>query len=285
MGTMTNQPAQVFRPPESVALASSVSAAVWYPLHEGTGTTVADKLGSGPDLTLGGTAGGWGTWGAFTPNGSDMRFSSGALNAHLNSIFGWRDLTGQMILIGYDFQSDGAGGTESLFWWGRNTSSGEGAYGMEFSSTMQHTLQVRGSTGATAVAAALASTAMAHSDRVAGVIEIHGVSAGEVQCYVRQWRYGTGLQPGGVATGINPLGTGVAAPGNDTVHGLTLFARPGNTSTTFDRYMGATAGSNAKLNNFWAARLTSIDTSAGQAALLAMVDSPREFPISLRGAA
>ena len=51
MGTMTNQPAQVFRPPESVALASGVSAAVWYPLHEGTGTTVTDKLGSGPDLT------------------------------------------------------------------------------------------------------------------------------------------------------------------------------------------------------------------------------------------
>ena len=73
-------------PSRCIAVADE-NPAIWYPMHDGTGTTLAEALGLGPSMTLAGTtpANGWSNAGAYTPNGTD-NVATCAANAHVDSV-------------------------------------------------------------------------------------------------------------------------------------------------------------------------------------------------------
>lgn len=284
MGRMTLQQAQPYTPPGGLALLSGVSAAMWYPLH---GSVLAAGGLGVPDLTLTGTVGTIWTanWGSATPDGATHYASAAVGNAALQEIFDLRDISGQQIIIGFELQTDGdLSGSEGVLWWGANSGGvGTTGWGVQINSAEQVSCEFRGLGSSGATTQAVSSTAMSTADRYAVVVSLVGTSASQVTISVNRWLYGTGLQTQQQAAGVDILGTaGTEAPGINGSFALTLLARRG--ASVYDRFLGATSGSNAKINNVWSARLPVPQAGLPEQCLLAMGAAPREFPRSLRAA-
>jgi len=285
MGLMTYQTAQPYTPPLQAPLLAGVTAVAHYPLH-GSANEFSDS--AAPNLTVTGTVGTlWSAnWAAATPDGATHYLSAAVGNAVLQELFDLTDLTGQELLFGFDWQSDGAlTANEAIFSWGSNqVAAGLGGYHAYVSSVSQVGMSFRGigsSGGETSYA--LAGTGMATADRYSVVLSLVGTAAGEATLSVSRWRHGTGLLDGAQQTGLSTLGTGgTSPPGVNTDYALTLLAR--RSTSAYDRFCGATAGSNAKVGNVWAARLSAPVTGLAELCLLDMATARGELPRSLRGA-
>lgn len=288
MGLMRIQQAQPYTPPESRGLAAAVGRAIWYPLHQGSGATVACGLGNGPTLSLNGSEGTiWSAnFGGATPDGTTHRFVSPADEAYIRELCRLDNMLGQQILIGYELQTDGAMATnETALCWGRlDTAAGSaGGWAVNLASTTQAQLVTHGGNGASgAVFSAFPnSTHAGITDRYLAVISIISLEAGILDATRHSWRVGAGVQPPGTVSGIDLESLGGAAPAGDSASRLTLLARQTGTSG-WDRHLGATAGSNGKINNVWVARLPEVIAGLAEKCLLDLAAAPREFPISLR---
>lgn len=285
---MNVQAAIPVTPPNSRALAAIVSGAVWYPLHVGTGTTVADKLGNGPTLTLSAAAGTiWSAnWGVATPDGATQRFDSPANDAYLKALCRLDNLTGQELLVGFELQTDGGmTANEQVGGWGnQNNGAGvTGGWSVGLASNTQMNLATHAGNGASGAIFSTFpnSSHTGISAKILSLISIRGISAGVVDLTRHSWIVGTGLQNTGTVSAVNLLASGGAVPAGDAGSKLTLMARQIGVSS-YDRYLGATAGSNGQLNNFWVARLASAQPGVAEQCLLDMVAALREFPISLK---
>jgi hypothetical protein len=287
-GAMIVQAAAAVRPPTSLGLAAAVARAAWYPLHDAAGTaTVECALGLGESLTRNGTEGTFwtATWGAATPtSGSSHRLSSAANPAYLGALLRLDTLAADEILIGYELQHDGdQTASEAVFSVGRAQAlaGSGGGYSVSLSSVEQTEVQTHGGADASApINTALSGSASTGvTARTLTVLSITLISAGNIRVRRYSYRVGTGYN-GANSADINVLASGGAMPAMEASSLVTLMARQTSPSA-FDRYL-ASAGSNASLNNFWAARLTAADGAAAEAALAAMVAAPREFPLSLR---
>lgn len=287
---MIAQPAATVTPPSSLGLAAGVTAAVWYPMHEGSGSSLAEKLGLGPDLVLAGAGGSeWGAWGRIAPNGSSQRAAaSPEVSAYHQSVFRLDTISGQELLLGFDIATDGAMTTNEcvLNWGTHNVGAGDkGGWSVHLNSGRQLNLVVWPEAAAAATTSTFSGSALpATTARVRVVIALRGDSATALSGTALRYIVGDGLQDDAPLVSAVAIGDGSTtfAPGADPSYGLLLFARRIGASG-YDRYLGASAGSNATIQNLWAARLAAYTPGAAQAAMEDMIASPCEFPRSLRG--
>lgn len=286
---MTVQAAIAVTPPTSRALASGVTQAVWYPLHEAAGAaSVTDKLGNGEALALTGTEGTLWTanWGGATPDGATHRLSSAAAPAYLQALGRLDTIDGQELLIGYEIAHDGdlAATPETLMCWGRfaNIATGKGGWRVVFNSAEQTEWQTHGGEGASnQVSSAIPSSGNTGvTARVQVVLSVTGIGSSTVQVTRHSYRVGTGLQTVGSVNHVMLPALGGMVPQPDTSGRFNIFARQAG-AASWDQFMGATAGSNAKVNNVWLARLSAYNLNNAYAALQAMIAAPRSFPLSL----
>jgi hypothetical protein len=276
------QPAAAVSPPTGRALLPIVSAAIHYPLH---GSVAEASAYGGPALTLNGTVGTlWSAnWGAATPDGATHYATAATGNAVLNEIFDLTDLNGQQVLVGFELQTDGdLSGSEVVVGWGSNSGGiGVGGWNIGLNSAEQVSVGFRGIGSSGESTNAIGSTAMATTDRYAVVVSLTGTSVSECTIEVARWQFGTGLLTTIQQTAISTYGTaGTSAPGVNSTYALTLMARRG--ASAYERFLGATAGSNAKLNNVWAARVLTPSVSLAEQCVTAMGAAPRDFPLTLR---
>lgn len=260
---------------------ATANKSFWYPLHEGTGTTLADALGSGPTMTLGGTtpANGWTNPGEYAPNGTD-NIATSASSAHINSVLGLAQLaSGGMLLCGYELivPNASSAANQFIFWYGRDSATaGFGGWGLTYNSSDQVAFYMRGVEAASVNSIGL-GVAIGDSHTVAvKVLVTIWYESGYLRFEVRQ--SGTSL-PGTIGTQqIDVSGLTLPASASD---GTTLMARRTG-AATYANFMGASA-SGARLNNVFAQYRPTYSSTISALAYADMVASSREFPRSLRG--
>lgn len=267
-------------PSRGVAVATA-NKSFWYPLHEGTGTSLADALGSGPTMTLGGTtpANGWTNPGEYAPNGTD-NIATSASSAHMNSVLGLAQLaSGGMLLCGYELivPNASSAGNQFIFWYGRDSATaGFGGWGLTYNSSDQVAFYMRGveagAVNSIGLGVVIGDT---HSVPVKVLVTIW-YESGYLRFEVRQ--SGTS-SPGTIGTQqIDVSGLTLPASASD---GTTLMARRTG-AATYANFMGASA-SGARLNNVFAQYRPTYSSTISALAYADMVASSREFPRSLRG--
>ena len=277
-----------FTPPELRALAAHVAAAVWYPIHEGTGTTVAEKLGVGPNLTLAGTPGTeWSAvWGALKPNGTDHVLTAPD-SAVLSRIFDLSTLYSlqEQLVLAFELQHDGdLTAVECLMTWGRNSGAvgTKGMYTINMNAVEQISYEMRGAEATSSDTAPFPNSAgTGVSTRKVVVITITPTlvaTAVNMTHYHQLIGSGSPLSEGTVSD-VSMIGNAaIAPPSYQSPYSLTLLARRG--ASTFDRFAGAS--SNVSLSNFQAARIRSLSASHGPATLSSVAAAPREMALNWR---
>lgn len=287
MGLMKYQPIQPYTPPESLGLSPQIQRAVWYPLHDDTGSAHACRLGLGPDLTLSGTVGAFwsATRGAVTPDGSTHRLGGPAGDPYLNPLFDLATLQGQELLIAWSFEHDGdATATEAHWCFGRQVAVGQGGYSLRMSSAEQLIFYSQAGAGASGsvTAAFTGSAATGSTARNICVLSLTKPSANALQLVLHRHLVGTGTQAPSVATIANTqVNGGSGGPAAEAVSRLTLCASESGTNT-YNQFLGAAAGSNAKMRNFCAVRCSSVQDGLAERGLADLVLAPQEFPRSWR---
>lgn len=266
-------------PSRGIAVASE-NPAIWYPMHEGAGTTLAEALGLGPSMTLAGTtpANGWANAGAYTPNGTD-NYASCAANAHLDSVMGLANIaTSGMILFGFELQFTSASATQQYInFWGRDSASaGFGGWGIYVASNDSMNILVRG------------VQAGASDSRPMGV-QLGDTHAAPIKVLVAMWFESGYLRLECRQTGtVNPgvIGsdqmdcTAITLPATASDGGVLMMRRNGVTPTQMP-LGGGTSG--ARLNNVFCQRRAQFSSSIADDAFADMQAASREFPRSLRG--
>lgn len=260
---------------------ATANKSLWYPLHEGTGTSLADALGSGPTLTLGGTTptSGWAEIGSYTANGTD-NIATSASNAHVNSVLGLSQLSsGGILLCGYELQVPNASSiaNQFVFWFGRDSATaGFGGWGLTYNSSDQPAFYMRGveaaSVNSVGLGVAIGDT---HTAFIKVVVALW-VESGYLRMECRQ---SGSASPGTVGTQQVDL-TGLTLPATAS-DGMMLLARR-TSAASYANFMGG-GSSGAKLGNVWAQYRPSYDSTIAAAAYADMVAASREFPRSLRG--
>lgn len=267
-------------PSRGVAVATA-NKSFWYPLHEGTGTSLADALGSGPTMTLGGTtpANGWTNPGEYAPNGTD-NIATSASSAHMNSVLGLAQLaSGGMLLCGYELivPNASSAANQFIFWYGRDSATaGFGGWGLTYNSSDQVAFYMRG-VEAGAVNSIGLGVAIGDSHTVAvKVLVTIWYESGYLRFEVRQ--SGTS-SPGTIGT--QQLDVSALTLPSTATDGTTLLARRTGASS-YANFMGAST-SGARVNNVWAQYRPTYSSTISALAYTDMVAASREFPRSLRG--
>lgn len=287
---MIAQPMQTYAPPERRGLLAGVKACAWA-LQEGAGTAIPERIGNGPALTLSGTAGSeWATWGTLAPNGTDHIVRSDATQTvanYIQDICRLDNIAGQELLIGWVLEHDGDIATnEALASWGRAvaTSANAGAWAINYTSSEQVQFGVWPAGGSAITYQTFPNSGTPSvTARVINILSIRGTGGNVVDMIRLGCRLDTlALSTGTVsAVDIASGGTGGPGAGEDGSTNLTIFGRRAG-ATTISARMGASVGSNAKVDNFWMARLDVADSSMADRCRSDMIARPREFPVSLR---
>ena len=267
-------------PPSSIAVADE-NPAIWYPYHEGTGTTLSDALGAGPDMTLAGTTpgNGWTNAGLYTPNGTD-NVATCAANSHVDSVMSLANIAaGGMLVIGCEVQLASASATQQyIHFWGRDSSTaGYGGWGMSVSTADAFNVLVRGngagSSNNTALGVQIGDT---HTEPVK-VLVVAWFEGNYLRLEMRQ--SGTAA-PGSIGTNqLDLTGLSLQTAASD---GLTLMARRTSSGTPSTMPLGG-GSSGARINNWFVQRRAQYSSLIADDAYAAMVAAPREFPLPLRG--
>lgn len=264
------------------AHASPVSPAVFYKLHEGTGTAFADALGNGPALTLAGSGTPLATAGWITPNGTDdlLQVASADMGV-LTDIFRLDD-DYHHIITAIDMTYDGAVTGQESLWFAGVSANNVGGWG----------LTIRNSTSLSFTRRALGASN--HSDeiftehdisdyadsRMCVVLEVIKKSASLVDLnlfingIIRQSLTDSDLL---VLSGTAPY----AGPNASNAQGFTIGATP-NGSTSKTRLLNS-AGSNAKAARFLAIKPNNYDTTLALRVAQEMYKFQGEAPRCLNG--
>jgi hypothetical protein len=261
-------------PRSAVALAAA-NPAIWYPLHEATGTTLACALGNGPTLTVGGTSPAatiWANPGCLTPNGTDHR-ATAAQQAYADDVLNLASLVaGGMLMVGLELQFAGANAaTTYALWHGRDASTaGYGGWGFGVNGSDQPTLLFRGQGAGSNVSGAMGlSIGDTHAAPVQMLLALWIEDAVYLRSELRTSATGTSV--GAAQYDL----TGLTIP-SAALDGLTLAAKR-ISGASFNSYMAG------RLNNVWAQKRTVFDATVAEAAWADMQARRREFPGVLRG--
>jgi hypothetical protein len=261
--------------PSRLVQVAAANPAVWYPMHDGAGTSVAEALGLGPTMTLAGTtpANGWANAGAYTPNGTD-NYASCPSNAYLDSAMGLANIaTSGMILCGFEIQFPAASATQQYInFWGRDSATaGFGGWGLYIAPNSSVNILVRGVTAAS-------------SDNTPIGVQVGDTHAQPKRVLVTMW-FEAGYLRLECRMDSN-IGTNqidcraITLPGAASDGGVLMMRRNGVTPTQSPLGGGATG---ARLNNFFCQRRTQYSSLISSAAYADMLAAGREFPRALRG--
>lgn len=278
--TANTQTYSSITPSRGIAVAAE-NPAIWYPYHDGTGTTLAEALGFGPDLTLAGTTptNGWTNAGFYTPNGTD-NVATSAADSYIDSVMNMADIqSGGMILCGVEVQLVNASATSQyIHFWGRDsTSAGYGGWGMSIASTDAFNVLVRGDTAAGATSTAIG-------------VQIGDTHTVPIKVLVSMWFEGPYLRlemrqsgtvdPGNIGT--NQLDLSGLTMQDAALEGLTLMARRTSAALPSSFPLGG-GSSGARINNWFCQKRAQYSSLIADDAYADMLAAGREFPRSLRG--
>ena len=267
-------------PSRCIAVADE-NPAIWYPMHDGAGTTLAEALGLGPSMTLAGTTpgNGWTNAGLYTPNGSN-NVATCAANSHVNSVMSLANIAaGGMLIIGCEVQLDSASATQQyIHFWGRDSSTaGYGGWGMSISTADAFNVLVRGNGAGS-------------SNNTALGVQIGDTHTAPVKVLVVAWFEGNYLriemrqsgtvEPGNI--GSNQLDLTGLTHQTAASDGLTLMARRTSAGTPSTGPLGG-GSSGARINNWFVQRRAQYSSLIADDAYADMLAAGREFPRSLRG--
>jgi hypothetical protein len=261
-------------PARGVAVSAS-NPAIWYPMHEGTGTTLADALGSGPTLTVGGTSPAatiWANAGCLTPNGTDHA-ATAAQQAHADTVCNLNSLvSGGMLILGMEIQYAGANSASNyIFGHGRDAATaGYGGWWFGVNGSDQPQFLFRGNGAASNVSGAMGlNVGDTHSGMVRMLLALWIENRVSLRAELR-----TGTTGDTVGTAQYDL-TGQTIP-SAALDGLTVGGK---------RISGATLNSYsaARLDNLFVQKRAAYSSTIAAAAWADMAAAPREFPRSLRG--
>jgi len=252
---------------------SARNPAIWYPMHEGAGTTLAEAFGDGPTLTVGGTSPAatiWANAGCLSPNGTD-HVATAAQQAYADTVANLASLTsGGMLLVGFEIQYPGANpALNYLLGHGRDASTaGYGGWWIGINSVGQPAIAVRGNGAASSVSGNLG-------------ISIGDTHAAPVQVLVSMWIDGAYLMADTRASNTATVGrtqfdvSAITLP-SAALDGISMFAK----RTSAAGYGVWTA---ARMNSVYLQKRAVLDLALPAQALADMVAAPREFPRVLRG--
>lgn len=254
---------------------SASNPAIWYPMHEGAGTTLAEAFGDGPTLTVGGTSPAatiWANAGCLTPNGTDHA-ATAAQQAHADTVCNLASLvSGGMLLLGAEIQLAGANAATTYFFGhGRDSATaGYGGWWMGVNGSDQPQFLFRGQGAASNVSGAMGlSIGDTHAGMVRLLVALWIENSVSLRAELRT--SATGETVGAVQYDL----TGQTIP-SAALDGMTLFGK---------RISGATinAYSAARVNNLFVQKRAAYSSTIAAAAWADMAAAPREFPRSLRG--
>lgn len=248
---------------------------IWYPMHEGTGTSLACAFGTGPTLTLNGTspaATGWANAGCFTPNGTDHQ-ATAAQQAYADNVLNLASLvTGGMLLVGCELQFAGANAATSyMVGHGRDaTTAGYGGWFFGVNGSDQPTFLFRGQGAAGTVSGAMGlNIADTHTSPVQMLLALWIEQSVYLRAELRT--SATGASVGSAQYDLTGLTIPTAA-----LDGMTLMAK----RISAGSWNSFSAG---RLNNVWAQKRATLDAGVAATAWADMTARRREFPGSLRG--
>lgn len=251
-----------------------VSPYVFYLMHEGSGVTLEDSAGQGPDLTVQGTDPASSIWAnaEWLTLGGDHFALSGADDV-IDAIFRLSDIGDGALFISYDFYFDGdVTGGECAFTWGSQGGSypDDQGYGMNMTSAEGIQFLSRGSNTTNTYNVPGSDLGSLGSTRITCTWEILG--DGTVNFYVN------GALLGGVSAAEFD---GIQYSNLDgSPSGLTLFAR--SNSAGQDRFLSG-AGGNARMARFFACKIPTWQAGDGLAVNRQMYYGKGELPRVLAG--
>jgi hypothetical protein len=261
-------------PSRGVAVAVA-NPSIWYPMHEGTGITLSDALGNGPNMTVAGTspaASIWANAGGMSPNGTD-HVATSAQQAHVDNVCNLASLaSGGMILLGIELQFAGANSTTTYqFSHGRDASTaGYGGWCFGVNGSDQPSLLVRGDSAGSNVTGAMGVNI---GDTRTAPVQMLLALWIESSVYLRAELY-TSVTIGSAGTAQYDL-TGLTIP-TAALDGLTVGAKR-ISGASFNSY---TVG---RMNNLFVQKRGGYSATIAEAAFNDMLAAPREFPRALRG--
>lgn len=257
-----------------------VSPAVFYKLHEQSGTAFADTLGNGPNLTLFGTGTPLANVGWVT-GGTDNYLQSGS-NAFLRSIFRLDQAYGQ-IFQAFDFYYDGdATGLEALTFVGKSDNT-TGGWGVEINASEQVILTTRGIGASNHIDSVFNGFNLAPlaSTRVQLTVELIYLTATTASANL----YANGASVSSIASIDLMANSATAVFGSVEVlldtQAYTLGAQPSGTGARA-RLLNS-AASNGRLARWWASRHATYDSTLGLALAQDLYKYQGELPTCMDG--
>lgn len=265
------------------SMVTPISPAVFYRLHEGTGSACTDALGNGPSMTLAGSGVGtpWANAGWLTPNGTDHYVQAGS-NPFLRSIFRLDQSYGHIIQA-FDFYYDGdATGLEALSFIGKSDNT-TGGWGVEINASEQVVITMRGIGASNHVDNVFSGFSLASlaSTRVQLAVELIRLTATTASANL----YANGAAVSSIAS-IDLMANGATAVFGSVevlldTQAYTLMAQPNGTNARA-RLMNA-AASNGRLARWWASRHATYDSTLGLALAQDLHKYQGELPICMDG--
>lgn len=278
----------------SSVAAQIVSPYVFYRMHEGTGTSLADSSpNSGPAIAVGDTTTNLWTspyFGVVFDVLGNYAFGqdAGTIIDRIFNLSRARD-NGQ-IIVAFDYSTDGTiTSSEQMFSYGANTTAGY--WGINVNTTPALEFSHRGVGASNLTTTAFPSfnlfTNAAGANSVANAritllfdLRVNGTSA-SCTCYSN----GTSISTASVTDLFANSATDY--PGATTTQPLVLFARKtstgGSASGNFDRKAGA-GGSSGRMGLFFAMRRTTASTTLAQTLATQFTSNQGEWPLGLIGA-
>lgn len=261
---------------------------VWYPMHEGTGSVLAERLRSGPPLNMqGGALGTSGRYGSVRPNppgGPQSQYATtGTAGSPLDPIFSLVGMQGQQLLLGLELECETGVTAGGLISWGQTGSTGsQGGWCVRLGTGTNRPLElvVRGRAAPASVTYRLREQMpRGPNSRCVFVVQMIGIGPDVLttRVYLRPFSPADSDPQRSTAEPVTLVNGGSGPPGGGSSFGLSLFAERLRSGT-----LGGVVG-RAWFGNFWAQRRTTVDESLGLRCCADMVTSPREFPASLRG--
>ena len=279
---MRNAIKRGIKPRASDYTIAATSKAVFYRMHEGSGTTLADALGNGPALTMAGTTGYLANRGWWTPNGTD-NYAQADANATLNALMRQDQAYGQLI-IACDHWWDGSQTGDELVFVAGNQNNTVGLFGVGINSAGQVVIWHRGLGGSADqynnfTGFNLAALANQRNQITVEIVYRDG-SSYDANLYVngsaRSTISAANLLAGGASA---PYGSVQVLSGSTQAY--TLGARPTSASTR-DKLANSTA-SNCRYGRLLLHKAPTRDATLAPAVAAEMWLNQGELPLALRG--
>jgi len=263
---MRNHVVNGLKPREGLAPTANY---VYYRMHEGTGTTLVDSSGSGPDLTVAGTDPASSIWtnSEWVTLGGDHYAQSGE-DTVIDNIFRLDDIGSGAIHVAFDFYFDGdVTNGEQAFTWGAVSGTHPDNQGWSLGLTSAEQWQLSVNAVATVATYNIPGSGMGSLGSQRNTVSLEVLGDGTVNMYLN----------GALAGGVSAIDFDEVTTSNiaGTASGLTLFAR--QLTSSRDRFLSSAAG-NARMARFFACKVRSRYSGDGLKLNQEMYNQQGELP-------